>query len=145
MCYMKSTKKWEYANECIRMHFSVSFYLILFRPMHQECQRSGVWFWQFLAVSTTLLRKNRSWKFPKISSGRFKKISGLTALFPWQMGSCQTNDFDHGLSKVNNNIWHRCWTPVPNFMKIGLFKIFFELTGIGQNRLVRTVSEGLTL
>jgi len=35
-----------------------------------------------------------------------------------------TLNFDLDLSKVNSDIWHGCWSSVPNFMKIGL--VVFE-------------------
>jgi len=46
-----------------------------------------------------------------------------------------TLNVDLDLSKVNGDIWRRCWTSVPDFVKIGLF--FFEKgrQKLKQNRL----------
>jgi len=55
-------------------------------------------------------RLPNSVKIPRPSSYDWKVISVAVL----------TLKFDLDLSKVNSENWRRCWTSVPNFMKIGL-------------------------
>jgi len=46
-----------------------------------------------------------------------------------------TLNFDLDLSKVNGDIWRRCWTSVPNFVKNGLH-IFREISRSVTNKVI---------
>jgi len=50
-----------------------------------------------------------------IASGRFSVL---------------TLNFDLDFWKINTDVWRRCWTYMPNFMKVGLLFTFREITSV---------------